>query len=49
MWSEAAYKSELMATPVDNFRIGFGRDAVFEEGLKAMRSHLETHYGEFRR
>lgn len=45
----SVYKSELMDTPVDNFRIGFGRDAVFEEGLKAMRSHLETHYGEFRR
>ena len=45
----SVYKSELMDTPVDNFRIGFGRGAVFAEGLEAMRSHLETHYGEFRR
>ena len=45
----SVYKSELLDTPVDNFRIGFGRGAVFAEGLEAMRSHLETHYGEFRR
>ncbi len=45
----SVYKSELMDTPVDNFRIGFGRGAVFAEGLAAMRRHLESHYGEFRK
>lgn len=40
------YRSELMATPSDNFRIGFGRKNVFEEGLFAMRTHLERKYPE---
>jgi aspartate/methionine/tyrosine aminotransferase len=40
------YKSELMATPVDNFRIGFGRGEIFKNGLKAMRDHIETKYSD---
>lgn len=38
------YKSELMATPVDNFRIGFGRGAIFKNGLQAMRDHIDSKY-----
>lgn len=45
----SVYRSELMTAPADNFRIGFGRVAVFEEGLKAMRVHMETHYSGFQR
>jgi aspartate/methionine/tyrosine aminotransferase len=33
------YKSDLGATPVDRFRIGFGR-AGMEAGLEALRGHL---------
>ena len=36
------YRSELMATPVDRFRIGFGRDSI-DDGLQAFRRFLERH------
>jgi aspartate/methionine/tyrosine aminotransferase len=35
----SVYKSDLGATPVDRFRIGFGR-AGMEAGLEALRGHL---------
>jgi aspartate/methionine/tyrosine aminotransferase len=35
----SVYRSDLGATPVDRFRIGFGRDNM-EAGLAAMRAHL---------
>ncbi|MEO1085318.1 MAG: aminotransferase class I/II-fold pyridoxal phosphate-dependent enzyme [Acidobacteriota bacterium] len=35
------YRSELMASPRDCFRIGYGRLKPFEEGLAALRQHLE--------
>jgi len=38
------YQSELMQAPVDHFRIGFGRVGIFNEGLKAMRTHIENRY-----
>lgn len=38
------YASEVSATPPDHFRIGFGRDKVFKDGLHAMRQHFETYY-----
>ncbi len=43
------YVSDLGPSPQDHFRIGFGRDAVFKEGLAAMRDHFEKHYPDFRR
>ena len=43
------YVSDLTDIPPDHFRIGFGRDAVFKNGLAAMRSHLATNYPGFAR
>ncbi len=34
------YSSELSPTPLDRFRIGFGRSAI-DEGIAAMDSHLQ--------
>ena len=34
------YRSELMHSPPDCFRIGYGRIAPFRDGLQAMREHL---------
>ncbi|MDD7909580.1 aminotransferase class I/II-fold pyridoxal phosphate-dependent enzyme [Pseudovibrio exalbescens] len=42
------YRSELGDVPEDHFRIGFGRGAVFEQGLAAMRQHFEAHYPQFK-
>lgn len=42
------YASELTETPAGHFRIGFGRDRVFKDGLHAMRRHFEVHFGAFR-
>ncbi|MEM9633530.1 MAG: aminotransferase class I/II-fold pyridoxal phosphate-dependent enzyme [Pseudomonadota bacterium] len=42
------YASELSETPPDHFRIGFGRNKVFKDGLSAMRDHFESHYASFR-
>ena len=42
------YQSELCAPIHHHFRIGFGRDSVFEEGLVALRAHLEQHYSDYR-
>ena len=44
----AIYASELTEIPQNHFRIGFGREQVFEDGLAAMRAHFETHYADFR-
>ncbi len=41
------YASELVAAPENRFRIGFGRDQVFQAGLAAMREHLRTHYAAY--
>lgn len=41
------YASELVATPENRFRIGFGRDSVFQDGLAAMREHLQKHYASY--
>jgi aspartate/methionine/tyrosine aminotransferase len=38
----SVFKSDLGATPIDRFRVGYGR-ADIEEGLAAMRSHLRNH------
>jgi len=38
------YHSELMSTPTENFRIGFGRVDVFKQGLEALRTHIQTKY-----
>ncbi len=38
------YASELTDVPQDHFRIGFGRDSKFRNGLVAMRRHFEKHY-----
>ncbi|MEM1182992.1 MAG: aminotransferase class I/II-fold pyridoxal phosphate-dependent enzyme [Acidobacteriota bacterium] len=35
------YRSELMESPADCFRIGYGRVQPFADGLQAMRKHLE--------
>lgn len=35
------YRSELMSTPKDHFRIGYGRLEVFQQGLQALREHLD--------
>jgi len=42
------YYSEIADTPNDHFRIGFGRDAVFKDGINAMREHLDQHYAPHR-
>lgn len=42
------YASELADTPKGHFRIGFGRDRVFKDGLAAMRRHFEARYPDFR-
>ena len=42
------YVSDLGDTPQDHFRIGFGRDQVFTDGLAAMRRFFEHHYADFR-
>ena len=36
------YHSEIAESPASHFRIGFGRDGVFKEGIAALRDHLET-------
>ena len=38
------YTSELMPTPSQHFRIGYGRDAIFEEALDVMREHIKKRY-----
>lgn len=43
------YASDLADTPANHFRIGFGRDKVFKDGLLAMRQHFDKHYASFRR
>lgn len=43
------YESELLETPKDHFRIGFGRDTVFKEGLIAMRKHFDRKFPGFAR
>jgi aspartate/methionine/tyrosine aminotransferase len=45
----SVYASDLTAVPPDHFRIGFGRDKVFKEGLAVLRQHLETNHAAFRR
>ncbi len=40
----SVYRSELMATPTDRFRIGFGRAGI-DEGLAAFSRFLDTHHG----
>jgi len=42
------YVSELTDVQPDRFRIGFGRDKVFKDGLQAMRVHFEQHYPDYR-
>lgn len=42
------YQSELTTTPNDRFRIGFGRDQVFKDGLVAMREHFDLRYKSYR-
>lgn len=42
------YRSEIGAAPADHFRIGFGRDQVFKEGVTALRQHFERRYSAFR-
>ena len=37
----AVFRSEILPTPQDRFRIGFGRKNI-DEGLDAFRKHLET-------
>ncbi|REG85628.1 aminotransferase class I/II-fold pyridoxal phosphate-dependent enzyme [Marinomonas pollencensis] len=43
------YGSDLTDVPLDRFRIGFGRDVIFKQGLAAMREYFETHFAEFSR
>ena len=43
----STYVSDLTSTPTDHFRIGIGRDAVFKEGLAAMREHFEKYYADY--
>lgn len=38
------YYSELMDTPKEHFRIGFGRDQVFVDGLAALEAYMEAQY-----
>ncbi len=40
------YASELNEVSKDRFRLGFGRDKVFTEGLKAMRQHFEANFSD---
>lgn len=42
------YRSDLVAAPDSHFRIGFGRDKVFKDGLTALRGHLEARYSDFK-
>ncbi len=42
------YASDLTDVPKDHFRVGVGRDAVFRDGLDAMRRHVERRYSAFR-
>lgn len=42
------YSSELCEPIHHHFRIGFGRDSVFEDGLLALRTHLEQRYPDYR-
>jgi len=43
------YVSEVSETPENHFRIGIGRDTVFDQGIVAMRQHLEDHHPSFAR
>lgn len=43
------YRSDLIEAPSNHFRIGFGRDEVFKQGLEALRHHLVKRYPEFSR
>ena len=43
------YVSDLTDIPQDHFRIGFGRDVIFKNGLAAMRRHLVVNYPDFTR
>jgi len=36
------YSSELGPTPVDRFRLGFGRKGL-DEGLEALEKHIDAH------
>jgi aspartate/methionine/tyrosine aminotransferase len=38
------YKSQLLETSKEHFRIGFGRNKFFETGLEAMKRHIEKKY-----
>ncbi len=38
------YKSQLLETSKEHFRIGFGRNKIFEAGLEAMKKHIEKKY-----
>lgn len=38
------YRSDLLETPQNHFRIGFGRDQVFADGLAALKKHMRMHY-----
>jgi aspartate/methionine/tyrosine aminotransferase len=38
------YKSELIEVPKDHFRIGYGRNNTFKQGLVAMQEHIERKY-----
>ena len=40
----SVYQSDLVVSPPDHFRFGFGRSAM-ADGLTAMRRHLERHAG----
>lgn len=40
------YRSELVDAPTEHFRVGFGRDAVFRNGLAAFKAHLSQHYSD---
>lgn len=39
------YQSELMPSPKDHFRIGYGRSGIFDDGIEAMRDHIIKKYG----
>lgn len=41
------YVSDVGETPKNHFRIGFGRDKVFKDGLQAMRLHFQENYSGF--
>lgn len=43
----SVYISEVAETPNNHFRIGFGRDKVFKDGLQAMREHFRKHYSAY--